>query len=108
MCTVCGCGTETIEGHAPRDHKHHDHAHDHGHDHHHHDHNDDHAHGHHHDHDHDHDHDHPRQAEGLVDAGGGLAGVHVPGLSQERIVRIERDILSKNNAYAQENRVRLA
>ena len=26
----------------------------------------------------------------------GLAGVHVPGMSQERIVQIERDILSKN------------
>src|SRR4051812_43793031 len=101
MCTVCGCGTETIEGEAPHGHKHH--RHDHGHAHHHgHDH--DHDHAHHHDHDHAHHHDHPRQTEGLVDAGGGLAGVHVPGLSQERIVRIERDILSKNNAYAQENR----
>ena len=29
-----------------------------------------------------------------------------PGLSQERIVRIERDILCKNNAYARENRAR--
>jgi len=28
----------------------------------------------------------------------------VPGLSQERIVRIERDILSKNDAYARDNR----
>src|SRR5690348_5182631 len=102
MCTVCGCGTETIEGWAPHGHHHHDH------DHHHHDHH--HGHDHHHDdHDHDHaDHHHPRRSEGLVDAGAGLAGVHVPGLSQERIVRIERDILSKNNAYAQENRERLA
>jgi hydrogenase nickel incorporation protein HypB len=32
----------------------------------------------------------------------------VPGLSQERIVRIERDILSKNDAYALENRARFA
>ncbi|PPQ38649.1 hydrogenase nickel incorporation protein HypB [Rhodopila globiformis] len=124
MCTVCGCGTETIEGQAPHGHHHdhshgHDHEHDHGHDHHHdhdhvhgheHHHEHDHAHDHHHhDHDHaDHHHDHPRQSDGLVDAGAGLAGVHVPGLSQERIVRIERDILSKNNAYAQDNRERLA
>ncbi|HUO40937.1 MAG TPA: hydrogenase nickel incorporation protein HypB [Mycobacterium sp.] len=43
-----------------------------------------------------------------MDAGSGLAGVHVPGLSQERIVRIERDILSKNDAYAHENRMRFA
>src|SRR4051794_1088485 len=93
MCTVCGCGTEAIEGQAPHGHKphHHDHGHHHSHD-----------------HDHAHHHDHPRQTEGLVDAGAGLAGVHVPGLSQERIVRIERDILSKNNAYAQENRDRFA
>jgi hydrogenase nickel incorporation protein HypB len=40
--------------------------------------------------------------------GAGLAGVHAPGLSQERIVKIERDILSKNDAYARENRHRLA
>jgi hydrogenase nickel incorporation protein HypB len=33
-----------------------------------------------------------------------LAGVHVPGLSQERIVQIERDILSKNRSYADDNR----
>src|SRR5690349_415289 len=129
MCTVCGCGTETIEGQAPHGHKpHHHHDHDHGHHHgyahdhdhardHDHDHHHDHDHGHHHHehahdhrhgHDHAHHHDHPRQTEGLVDAGAGLAGVRVPGLSQERIVRIERDILSKNNAYAQENRARLA
>jgi len=75
MCTVCGCGTDTIEGH------------------------------HHHDHEH---HDELTPVEGLIDAGGGIAGVHVPGLSQDRIVRIERDILSKNNAYAHENRHRFA
>ncbi len=60
--------------------------HDHGHDHHHHD----------HDHDHDHGHDH--------DYGAGPAGAHAPGLSQARMVRIERDILSKNDSYAAENR----
>jgi hydrogenase nickel incorporation protein HypB len=118
MCTVCGCGTQTIEdtpvsgGHRPHDHAH-GHHHDHDHDHHH-----DHDHDHHHDHDHDHHHDHAhdhhrhdddglQQSEGLIDAGGGLAGVHLPGLSQVRIVRIERDILTKNDAYARANRVRL-
>ncbi len=106
MCTVCGCGTATVEGDkkpeargaAPAGHHHH---HDHDHDHHHHPH--DHAHDHDpdhaHNHDHTHDHDH-----GRLDFGAGLAGVHVPGLSQERIVRIERDILSKNDAYARDNR----
>ena len=34
--------------------------------------------------------------------------MHVPGLSQDRIIRIERDILSKNRSYAGENRARLA
>jgi hydrogenase nickel incorporation protein HypB len=98
MCTVCGCGTELIEGQTGHTHRH-SHDHDHGHDHEH-----DNGLG----HDHHHDHGHPRQAGGLVDAGGGLAGVHVPGLSQERIVRIERDILSKNNDYARQNRERFA
>ena len=45
---------------------------------------------------------------GHIDAGAGIAGVHVPGLGQERIVRIERDILSKNNGYARDNRARFA
>jgi hydrogenase nickel incorporation protein HypB len=103
MCTVCGCGTETIEGQAaqePHHHHHHDHDHDDDHDHHH-DHDHDHDHGHHH-------HEHPHEAGGLIDAGAGIAGVHVPGLSQERIVRIERDILSKNNDHARQNRERFA
>jgi hydrogenase nickel incorporation protein HypB len=39
-----------------------------------------------------------------ADYGGGLAGVHVPGMSEARIVQVERDILSKNDAYAAENR----
>jgi hydrogenase nickel incorporation protein HypB len=69
-------------------------------------------HHHHHDHDHDHDHhhhhDHLHLTEGVVDAGAGAAGLHAPGLTQERIIRIERDILSKNDAYAHENRRRFA
>ncbi|MBF0304039.1 MAG: hydrogenase nickel incorporation protein HypB [Alphaproteobacteria bacterium] len=80
MCTVCGCGD--THGHS------HDHGHDHGHDH---------------DHDHDHHHDHDHQHWGA-----GLAGVHVPGLSQKRIVQIEKDILGHNDALAATNRQRLA
>jgi hydrogenase nickel incorporation protein HypB len=68
MCSVCGCGTATVDG-KPH---HHGPVHVHGSEHH--------------------------------DYGGGLAGVHVPGLSQDRIVRIERDILSKNDRHAAENR----
>ncbi|MGA2128660.1 MAG: hydrogenase nickel incorporation protein HypB [Xanthobacteraceae bacterium] len=57
-----------------------------------------------------HDHRHharPRGDHGAIDFGAGLAGVHVPGMSQERIIRIERDILSKNDAFARANRARL-
>jgi len=84
MCTICGCGTATDE-HAGHDHHHHDHDHDHDHGHH------DHGHG-----------------EGdAIDFGAGLAGVHLPGMSQQRIIRLERDILSKNDAFASANRARL-
>lgn len=83
MCTTCGCGHgETkIEGHA------HPHEHDHDHGHHHHDHN------HHQGHSHGH---------------GVIAAAHAPGVSQSRIVRIEQDILSKNNAFATDNRKHFA
>jgi len=111
MCTVCGCGTASVEG-EKHEHKHshsHGHAHEHGGHEHTHDHDHDHAHGHSHDHDHDHghhhhDHDHAHSH----DYGAGLAGVHVPGLSQDRIVQIERDILGKNNSYANANRAAFA
>lgn len=36
--------------------------------------------------------------------GTGIAGTHAPGMSQARMVKIERDILAKNNHYADENR----
>ncbi|MGX7741572.1 hydrogenase nickel incorporation protein HypB [Rhodopseudomonas parapalustris] len=124
MCTVCGCGDASVapgqaQGHAhhhDHDHSHghgHDHSHGHDHEHHHHhdhDHGHDHDHSHahhHHDHHHDHDHTHPA-ASGSIDFGGGIAGVHVPGLTQARVVQIERDILSKNDGYAAENRARFA
>lgn len=117
MCTVCGCGTATQEGDKTQgekthgdhthSHAHGDHVHSHAHDHHHHDHDHDHHHDHAHDNHHHHDHAHAHAhgpAGETLDYGAGLAGVHVPGLSQERIVQIERDILSKNRSYAQDNR----
>lgn len=89
MCNVCGCG----EGETQIDGKSVDHKHDHGH--HHHDHNHHHDHGHdHHDH-HGHEHHH---------YGTGPAGVAVAGMSQNRLIQIEQDILAKNNAYADANR----
>jgi hydrogenase nickel incorporation protein HypB len=39
-----------------------------------------------------------------IDYGNGPAHAHAPGMSQSRMVQIEQDILSKNNAYAQANR----
>ena len=113
MCTVCGCGEgETkIEGGAHEHvHRHEDgtmHSHTHGHEG-----EPAHAHGggfsyaprhrHHHGGEgggegHDHGHD-------PLHFGSGPAGAHAPGLSQGRMVQIEQDILSKNNAYADANR----
>ncbi|MGA7595570.1 MAG: hydrogenase nickel incorporation protein HypB [Gallionella sp.] len=39
-----------------------------------------------------------------IDFGLGPAGAHAPGMSQSRMVKIERDILAKNNDYADDNR----
>lgn len=102
MCTVCGCGQgeTTIEGHE----HHHDHPHEH-----------------HHEHPHEHvhadgtvhSHDHGsgpgfQEHKGAMHYGLGPAHAHAPGLSQARMVRIEQDILGKNNAYAAGNRQWLA
>jgi hydrogenase nickel incorporation protein HypB len=95
MCTLCGCATAVIgedliaedlgSAHAAGPHAHdHDHRNSHSHDHQQHD-----------------------NVEGTINFGRGLAGLSVPGLSQERTLRIERDILSKNNAFADANRTRL-
>lgn len=110
MCTVCGCGTQAVidNGRGPAAHGH-GHAHHHGHDHDHH--HADHDHGHPHDHDHHHhheDHGHHHAEDGAVHYGKGIAGVHVPGLSQERIIQIETDILSKNDRHAEKNRAYFA
>lgn len=75
MCTVCGCGDSSVEGHS--------HSHDHGH-----------SHGHHHHHGHSHD----------IHFGHGPAGVEVAGMTQDRLIEIETDILAKNDRYADANR----
>ncbi len=45
---------------------------------------------------------------GHVDFGAGPAGASVPGLTQDRLIRIERDVLAVNDAQARANRARLA
>ncbi|OYY93074.1 MAG: hydrogenase accessory protein HypB [Hydrogenophilales bacterium 28-61-23] len=102
MCTVCGCGQgETrIEGHDDENAHGHDHPHTHepGHAH-------SHADGATHSHPHA---THFHQHQGDLHYGLGPAHAHAPGLSQERMVRIEQDILGKNNAYADGNRKHFA
>ncbi|MDD9983788.1 MAG: hydrogenase nickel incorporation protein HypB [Gammaproteobacteria bacterium] len=94
MCSVCGCNDVTAGGHAHGEHtgRHHVHTHHHHH----------HPHaepgdGHRHVHGHGHDH-----------YGTGPAGLTVPGFTQERLIEIEQDILSRNDADAAANRQRLA
>jgi hydrogenase nickel incorporation protein HypB len=126
MCNVCGCGAgeTTIDGkpveHGEHDHQHGGHFHVHAdgtsHDHshepvqgkhmHYHLHEDGSSHDHAHDHDHDHGHSHSHDS--TTHYGLGPAGAHAPGMSQSRMVKIERDILSKNDGYAEENRGYLA
>ncbi len=96
MCTTCGCGSgqTRIEGRTP------DHTPGHTHTH---------ADGSTHSHVHDAGHDHVHhQAEGLVHYGTGAAGASAPGMTQARMVQIERDILAKNDGAAQRNRAWLA
>ena len=68
---------------------------------------------------HAHDHADPDRAHDAEDAhahahgedsmhyGHGPAGAHAPGMTQSRMVQIERDILAKNDGYAAQNRARL-
>jgi hydrogenase nickel incorporation protein HypB len=98
MCTVCGCGEGEPRPEGQPDAPTHDH--DHGHDH---PHTHDAHHGHAHGHPHGHD-THPHDGHHTHDYGSGAAGVHAPGISQSRLVRIEQDILGKNNRYAAANR----
>ena len=95
MCTTCGCGDgevkiDGIDAHHEHDHVHADGTrHSHGHDH-------EHGTGATHEHVHTHQHSYAP------------AHSHAPGLGNKRMVQIEQDILSKNNAYAAQNRQRLA
>ena len=92
MCTTCGCGTGEVkidgaDAHHEHEHVHADgtrHSHDHGHG------------GAAHDHPHTHGHSYAP------------AHSHAPGIGAKRMVQIEQDILAKNNAYAAQNRQRLA
>jgi hydrogenase nickel incorporation protein HypB len=94
MCTTCGCGDgevkiDGVDAHHEHEHVHADgttHSHDHEHS----------GEGHEHPHTHSHQHSYAP------------AHSHAPGVSTKRMVQIEQDILSKNNAYAAENRKRLA
>ena len=97
MCTTCGCGSGEvkIDGHD------HHHADDHGHEH-------VHADGTRHSHDHDHHHDHGHGAGHDHAHRYVPAHSHAPGIGAKRMVQIEQDILAKNNAYAKQNRERLA
>jgi hydrogenase nickel incorporation protein HypB len=60
------------------------------------------------DHDHGHDHGHVHAPRGDLHFGAGAARVSVPGLSQERTIRLEADILGENNRIAARNRSHFA
>jgi hydrogenase nickel incorporation protein HypB len=60
------------------------------------------------DHDHGHDHGHVHAPGGDLHFGAGAARVSVPGLSQERTIRLEADILGENNRIAARNRSHFA
>lgn len=47
---------------------------------------------------------HSSQQHDRIDFGSGASRMHAPGMSQARMIKIERDILAKNNHYADENR----
>ena len=57
---------------------------------------------------HSHDHHHGHHHHGDLHFGHGPAGVEVAGLSQDRLIEIETDILAKNDRYAAANRQVLA
>ena len=115
MCLTCGCGSDEVhvEGaqhahvHTHADGTTHSHGHDHGHDAH------DHTHGHGasglHTHADGTMHAHPHEfSPGHLHYGVGAAGASAPGMTQARMVQIERDILAKNDGLAGRNRAWLA
>ncbi|MGO3685514.1 MAG: hydrogenase nickel incorporation protein HypB, partial [Proteus vulgaris] len=78
---------------------------------HHHGHNAHHEHDHAHDHSHQHDHEHESEEQFSpvienqnMHYGQGEAGTHAPGISQKRMLKIEMDVLDKNNRIAIHNR----
>jgi hydrogenase nickel incorporation protein HypB len=89
MCTTCGCGTGEVKIDGEDSHHEHEHVHANGT-----------THSHSHGHENPHAHTHSRSYA--------PAHSHAPGISGKRMVQIEQDILSKNNAYATGNRQRLA
>ena len=109
MCTTCGCGAGEVK--IDGDHAHHEHEHVH-------------ADGTRHSHDHGHgagdEHGHSHEQSpghryapvhsdaALVHSNAAPVHSHAPGVSAKRMVQIEQDILAKNNAYAAQNRRRLA
>ncbi len=101
MCTVCGCGLPDTEPAkvADRPRAEADGRHDGGHTHQH--------HGHGHDHVHDHDHDHGRHHDAASNVAAAPPSVAAHGHGEERLLRVERDILSKNNEFARANRAQL-
>ncbi|EPW7221259.1 hydrogenase nickel incorporation protein HypB [Proteus mirabilis] len=90
------------------------HEHHHGHDDHHaHSHEHTHSHEHEHSHAHEHSHEHEEQFSPVIDNdnmhyGQGEAGTHAPGISQKRMLKIEMDVLDKNNRIAVHNREHFA
>ena len=88
MCMTCGCASGDVhvegEAHTHADGTTHSHAPDAG---------------------HDHPHEH---GGGHLHYGTGAAGGSAPGMTQARLVQIERDILSKNDGVAARNRAWLA
>ncbi len=100
MCTTCGCGAGEVKIDGDDAHHEHEHVHADGTRHSH-----EHVPGAAHEHSHEHAHGH-RYAP--VHSNASPAHSHAPGLGAKRMVQIEQDILSKNNAYAAQNRQRLA
>jgi hydrogenase nickel incorporation protein HypB len=88
MCTICGCATAslTVESDpTARSMSAHDHPHL---------------------HQHSRDHEHAGE-DAVTDFLAGPAGIEIVSFSQQRTIRIERDILAKNDAFAAANRARL-
>ena len=98
MCTTCGCSADEVKVEGEQAQHEHDHVHADGTRH-------SHAHARHHGHPSD---AHPPVTEQSPIDPSSHSRTHALGLSAKRMVQIEQDILAKNNAFAQANRLRLA